>query len=102
MTEPMALEFTREEYERIRGAWHERGVDYVLRLAASGKPFSFDMVRRELTAPLHPNHWGQLMRDPRVRDLVVAIGNRPSRIKSRRGGDSSVYILRSVHEKETA
>lgn len=98
MARPMSEEMTPEEYEAAREEWMLRGEDVVESLSASGQPFSFDMVRRELPEALHPNHYGQLMKRHRVKALVDKVQARPSSIPTRRGGLSYVYVGRGWDE----
>ena len=94
----MSEEMTPEEYEAAREEWMLRGEDVVESLSASGQPFSFDMVRRELPEALDRNDYGALMKRHRVRGLVVKVQARPSSVPSRRGGLSHVYVGRGWDE----
>ena len=98
MARPMSEEMTPEEYEAAREEWMLRGEDVVESLSASGQPFSFDMVRRELPEALDRNDYGALMKRHRVRGLVVKVQARPSSVPSRRGGLSHVYVGRGWDE----
>lgn len=98
MSDPMVFELTPEEWDARREEWLAVGLGFVAVLASQPHPFSFDMVRQEMEeaglVPLHSSWWGVLMRRREVRALVVPLGCRPSRIRSRRGGWSQVYVGR--------